>query len=108
MRVLMVCAMNLTYPINFVGHDEWLESGYQLELASGDVVTRDGEVIGTWRAVDYSPDADEEGGCFEFVANGQEAAMFSAAFDFLDFRGSRGLALSTLSRTIREWHEAQG
>lgn len=45
--------MDLIYPINFVGHDEWLNSGYATELARGDVITRDGEIIGSWRVADY-------------------------------------------------------
>lgn len=99
--------MDLIYPINFVGHDEWLNSGYATELARGDVITRDGEIIGSWRVADYSPEADDEGGRYEFVADGHDSPMFAEAFAFLDHRSSRGLALSTLSRTIREWHDAQ-
>ena len=101
--------MDLIYPINFVGHDEWMKSGYALSLAGGDVITRYGEVLGTWRVVDYDPEAepgvDDESGRYEFVANGQADAMFSEAFAFIDYRTSRGLALSKLTRTIREWHE---
>lgn len=102
--------MELIYPINFVGHDEWMENGYALSRSSGDVITRDGEVLGTWRVVDYDPEAepgvDDESGCYEFVLNEQVNAMFSEHFSFLDYRVSRGLALSKLIRTIREWHEA--
>ena len=98
--------MDLIYPINFVGHDEWMKSGYSFDLAGGDVITRDGEVLGSWRVVDYDPEADDEGGRYEFVANGQDAVMFAEAFAFLDYRTSRGLALSTLTRAIKEWHEA--
>jgi len=32
--------------------------------------------------------------------------MFAEAFAFLDYRTNRGLALSTLTRAIKEWHEA--
>jgi hypothetical protein len=99
--------MDMIYPINFIGHDEWMQSGYSLDLAGGDVVTRDGEVLGSWRVVDYNPDADNEGGRYEFVLIGQEVAMFEEEFAFLDFRGSRGLALSTITRSIKEWLEAQ-
>ena len=101
--------MDLIYPINFVGHDEWMQSGYALSLAGGDVITRYGEVLGTWRVVDYNPEAepgvDDESGRYEFVANGQADAMFSEWFAAIDYRTSRGLALSKLTRTIREWHE---
>lgn len=98
--------MDLIYPINFVGHDEWMESGYALNLAGGDVITREGEVLGKWRVVGYDPEADEEGGRYEFILDGQAGIEFSEEFAFLDFRVSRGLALSNLTRTIKEWHEA--
>lgn len=103
----MVLGMDLTYPINFIGHDAWMASGYSLDLAGGDVITRDGEVLGNWRVVDYKPEADDEGGRFEFLLNGEDVVKFSEEFAFLDFRGSRGFALSKLTRTIREWHEGQ-
>ncbi len=104
--------MELTYPINFVGHEEWLDSGYAVNLASGDVITRDGEVLGTWRALGYDlkaePGVDDEGGRYEFIVEGQNDPMFSEGFADLDYRVSRGFALSNLTRTIRDWHESQG
>ena len=103
----MLHRMDLIFPINFVGHDEWMKSGYALHLAGGDVITRDGEVLGTWRVVEYDPEADDESGRYEFVLGGQDVVMFSEEFAFLDYRTSRGLALSTLTRAIRDWHEAQ-
>lgn len=103
----MLHLMNMIYPINFVGHDEWMKSGYALDLARGDVITRDGEVLGSWRVVDYDPSAEDEGGRYQFVPDGHDVAMIVEAFAFLDYRASRGLALSTLTHAIREWHEAQ-
>lgn len=103
----IVSGMELPYPINFIGHDEWMASGYSRDLAGGDVITRDGKVLGTWRVVDYDRDKDDEGGCFEFLLNGEDTVKFAEGFAFLDIRGSRGFALSTLSRAIREWHEGQ-
>lgn len=100
--------MDLIYPINFIGHDEWMASGYAYDLAGGDVITRDGEVLGTWRVVEYDPDKDDEGGRYEFLLHKQDAVKFSAEFAFLDVRMSRGFSLSTLTREIRDWHEAQG
>lgn len=97
--------MDLIYPINFVGHDEWMESGYALDLAGGDVITRDGEFLGTWRVVDYDPTSEDEGGQYEFIVDGQTNVMFSEDFAFLDVRVSRGRALQILNRTIRVWHE---
>ncbi|WP_435257541.1 hypothetical protein ACSBLW_15720 [Thioclava sp. FR2] len=100
--------MELLYPINFIGHDEWLESGYSLDLANGDVVTRDGEVLGSWRVVDYDPSRDDEGGRFEFVPFGEDVVKFSTEFASLNIRASRGFALSNLTRSIKEWRETQG
>jgi len=97
--------MDFIYPINFVGHDEWMASGFELELASGDVITRDGEVLGTWRVVGYDPEDEYGSGQFEFVKDGQDVEKFVEAFAMLDVRASRGFALSNLTRTIKEWHE---
>ena len=99
--------MDLIYPINFVGHDEWMESGYALKLAGGDVITRDGEVLGVWRVVAYDPQADDAGGRYEFITDGQEVVTLSEDFAFLGVRTSRGLALSILTRAIREWQETR-
>ncbi len=99
--------MDLIYPINFVGHDEWMRSGYELRLAGGDVLTRDGEVLGVWRVVAYDPEDDDEGGQYEFILNGQDVVKFSEEFALLDVRASRGFALSNLTRAIREWQETQ-
>ena len=82
-----------------------MRSGYALNLAGGDVLTRHGEVLGVWRVVAYNPEADDEGGRYEFILNGQELVMFSEEFAFLDFRTSRGLALSNVTRAIKEWQE---
>jgi hypothetical protein len=99
--------MDLIYPINFVGHDEWMRSEYALELAGGDVITRDGEILGVWRVVAYDPEAGDEGGRYEFILNGQDVVKFSEEFAFLDIRVSRGFALSTLTRALKEWQETQ-
>jgi hypothetical protein len=99
--------MDLIYQINFVGHDEWMASGYALELACGDVITRDGEVLGTWRVVDYDPEDEYSSGRFEFVKDGQNVAKFVEDFAMLDVRTSRGFALSNLTGVIREWHGAE-
>jgi hypothetical protein len=99
--------MKLIYPINFLGHEEWMNSGYAFDLAGGDVITRYGEVLGAWRVVDYDPEAEDEGGRYEFVVDGQDVVMFAEEFAFLDYRSSRGLAMSTLTRAIKEWHEAR-
>lgn len=97
--------MDLIYPINFVGHDEWIDSGYEPKLAHGDVVTHDGEVLGSWRAVDYDSKDEYSSGRFEFILNGASAVKFSEDFAMLDVRTSRGFALSNLTRAIRAWHQ---
>lgn len=97
--------MELIYPINFIGHDEWIHGGYDPGLAQGDVITRDGEVIGSWRAVGYDPNDEYSSGRFEFIPSGEDTARFTEEFASLDIRMSRGLALSNLTRTIREWYE---
>lgn len=99
--------MNLIYPINFVGHDEWMKSGYARDLAGGDVITRHGEILGFWRAVEYDADDDNKGGRYDFLADGSDEVMFAEDFAFLDYRTSRGFALSTLTQRIRDWHEHQ-
>lgn len=103
----MLVYMELIYPINFVGHDEWIESEYALHLAGGDVITRDGEVLGSWRVVEYAPEDDQSSGRYEFVLDGQDVALLTGEFAHLDYKVSRGFVLSTLTREIREWHEAQ-
>lgn len=99
--------MDLIFPINFIGHNEWMESGYALALASGEVVSRDGEFLGKWRVVNYKPEEYDSGGCYEFIKDGQTEVMFQRQFGILDSRGSRGFALSEITRDIKEWHENQ-
>lgn len=99
--------MKLIYPINCVGHDEWLNSGYNPTLAKGDVVTSDGELLGTWRAVGYDKQDEYPCGRFEFVPYGEKGAKIVEAFAMLDARVHRGFALSQFSRAILEWHESQ-
>ena len=103
----MLGPMKLPYLINFIGHDVWLESEFKPDLASGDVITRDGEVLGVWRVVDYNPEDDDAGGRYEFVLSGQDVAIFTQEFSHLDDRFSRGIALSRLTRAISEWYENQ-
>jgi len=103
----MLHRMDLIYPINFAGHDEWVKCGYAFDMAKSDVITRDGEVLGSWRVVEYDPEADDEGGRYEFVLDGRDVAMLAEEFASLDYRMSRGFALSKLTRAIKEWHEAQ-
>jgi hypothetical protein len=82
-----------------------MDSGYEPKLAHGDVITRDGEVLGSWRVVDYDHKDEYSSGRFEFNLNGEIAVKFAEDFAMLDVRTSRGFALSNLTRTIREWHE---
>ena len=86
--------MELTYPINFVG----FENGD----VSGEVITRDGEFLGNWT---FTKDEAKDTGAFHFVVDGESEPLFSEGFAFLDSRLKTGLALSTICRSIREWHE---
>lgn len=96
----------MIYPVNFVGHVEWIKSDYALNIASGVVITREGDVLREWRVGAYDLKADDEGEQYDFIIDGQAGVMFLEEFSFLNFRASRGLALSNLRWTIREWHEA--
>lgn len=93
--------MNLIYPINFIGHDEWMQNEYSPNPASGDVVTRDGEVLGAWHVFAD----DQDGGRYEFIPDRKSEPLFVEEFASLDSPISRGLALSNITRAIREWHE---
>lgn len=101
--------MSLIFPINFIGHDEWSDSGYDHNLAAGEVVTRDGELIGRWQVTDNDPNAEygEEDGRYEFTPQGEDAATITEEFAHLDFRISRGFALSNITRAIRDWYDAE-
>ncbi|MZR13733.1 hypothetical protein GQE99_11970 [Maritimibacter sp. DP07] len=98
--------MELVYPINFIGHDKWMQSVYDPRLSQGDVITRDGEVIGAWRALGYDPNDEYSAGLFEFTAFGEDSATFTERLAMLGVLMSRGFALSKLSRTVRDWYEA--
>jgi hypothetical protein len=100
--------MELRYSINLVGHDKWMESGYALDCAEGDVITKDGEFIGRWRVAEYDPTLDDDGGQYEFIEDGHAVPKFVEGFAFLDFRGSRGLAMTKLLESIGEWHDKGG
>ena len=99
--------MDLIFPINFVGHAEWMDSGYDPKMANGDVITRDGEVVGTWRVVDYDHKDEYSSGRFEFFPTGERVVKFAEGFAMLDVRTSRGLALSNLTRTIKDWNDTR-
>lgn len=89
--------MKLTYPINLIG----LENG----ASSGDVVTRDGEYLGTWMLV---VDEVADSGEFQFFVDGDKEPKFSEYVSFLDSRTNRGMAVSNLCGTIRQWRDEDG
>lgn len=97
--------MDMIYPIDFVGHQEWMDSGYEPRLAHGDVITRDGEVLGSWRVVNYDHKDEYSSGRFKFVSDGEANAKFAEDFAMLNVRTSRGYALSNLTRAIRDLYE---
>lgn len=69
------------YPINLVGYPE---------EAEGDVVTRDGEVLGRWRVSD-----DETLEVVEFIPNGSDGVLFEEH------------SIGLLCAAIRDWHEGR-
>lgn len=69
------------FPINLIGYPDALE---------GDVITRDGEVIGRWRS---SGDGALE--FVDFLPDGADDVLFSEHF------------VGLLCQRIREWHQAQ-
>ena len=100
--------MDYIYPINLEGHEDWLESGYDEQYAGGDIVTNDGEVIGTWLVEKFTAGDLDAGGRYEFRPNGSDDAVISEGIGILDSRVSRGLALIDFVNAIRAWHKDQG
>ncbi|WP_299919724.1 hypothetical protein [uncultured Roseobacter sp.] len=88
--------MELTYPINLVGADDG--------AARGDLLTRHGEFLGTWI---LERDEGEETGIFYFIADGETEPMLTEEIAFLSSGMRMGLAMSSLCRSIREWHDQQ-
>jgi hypothetical protein len=88
--------MELTYPINLIGFEDG--------SPSGDVLTRDGEYLGTWT---FAKDENNETGVFRFVADGESGPKFSDSVVFLSSGMLTGMAMSKLCRSIRDWHEEQ-
>jgi hypothetical protein len=88
--------LELKYPINLMGAEGGAEKG--------DVVTRDGEFLGTWS---FDKDEAEETGVFHFTAFGEAEPTFSEGVAFLTSGMLTGLAMSNLCRSIREWHDGQ-
>ena len=70
----------MKYPINLVGFEGGADSG--------DVVTHEGEYLGTWRF-----DGCEEFEQHEFIPDGETEPIFSDHF------------IGLLCRRIAEWHE---
>jgi hypothetical protein len=88
--------LELKYPINLMGAEGGAEKG--------DVVTRDGEFLGTWS---FDKNEAEETGVFHFAPCGETEPKFSECVAFLTSGMLTGLAMSNLCRSIRDWHEGQ-
>lgn len=73
------------------------------------MITRDGELIGRWQVTYCDPNGEygEEDGRYEFTPQGESFATITVEFAHLDFRISRGLALSNITRAIRDWYDAE-
>ena len=88
--------MELQYPVNLIGIED--------DAESGEVLTRYGEYLGTWR---FAKDEQEEIGVISFTKNGDAEPIFSEGVPFLDSGMLTGMAMSKLCRAINEWHEAE-
>ena len=86
--------MELTYPINFIGYEDG--------DTTGEVVTRHGECLGKWT---FTKDEENETGAFHFVVDGETDPQFTEGIGLLSSGRLTGLALSTICRSIRVWHE---
>lgn len=93
--------MELRYPINLIGVTEG--------ETSGDVLTQDGEFLGTWALTENPIEGDpdgEQGGVLKFIADSQDHEMITREFAPLGSGMLRGLAMSELCADIRKWHES--
>lgn len=88
--------MELPYPINLMGIDD--------EASDGDVLTREGEYLGTWTLIRDEPD---DGGVLHFVEDGKSEPLFSEAILILSSGVHFGRAMSNLCASVRRWHESQ-
>ncbi len=88
--------VELRYPINLMGAEDGAENG--------DVVTRDGEFLGTWS---FDKNEAEETGTFHFTADGEAEPKFSESVPFLTSGMLTGLLFFQADDGIRDWHEGQ-
>lgn len=90
--------MDLVYPINLVG--------FEVTDAGGDVVTRDGEYLGTWSFTVRQEDG-EELGALAFTADGSGESMFMIDVGSIEHTFGVGFALSEMHALIKKWHQSQ-
>ena len=86
--------MELKYPINLIG----LEEG----ATTGEVLTSYGEYLGVWVFIVSECD---ESSFFQFTAHGENEPLFIERVGVLDSGMLKGLAMSKLCSSIRDWHE---
>jgi hypothetical protein len=86
--------MQLIYPINLVGYEEG--------NASGDVITKYGEYLGTWTAIRNS---EGDVTSFQFIALGEEAPRYSQRVSLPGSGLHVGLALREICIDVGAWHE---
>ena len=84
------------YSSNFVG----FEGG----ATSGDVITRNGEFLGTSA---FATDEEAESGMFHFIADGNSDPVFSSLVPLLGSGMLTGMAMSDTCSSIRDWHDDQ-
>ena len=87
--------MELDFPINLIGYGDE-------NTSSGEVWTKHGEFLGTWKFVE---DEKEETAVFHFIADGEAEPMFSEGVAISYSRMHLGVALRELTQAIRNWHE---
>ncbi len=95
------------YKINLIDHERWVSTGYKRSFSWGLVLNDAGQELGFWRVVQYNPNLDTEGGCYEFSLEKTGPAIVSQEFAFLDSEINRGIALSEFAAKISDWLKAQ-
>lgn len=96
------------YPINLVGIDEHRhdEDPALKRAYSGDVITREGEIIGQWKVSETWLEGMGTGyGKLEFWPEGHDAALFNEEIGVISSGVHYGMAMSDICRDIREWYE---
>jgi hypothetical protein len=90
--------MELEYPINLVG--------FEVADAAGEVITRDGEYLGTWSFA-VRQDNGEDLGELSFTPDGAIETLFVVDVGSIETSFGIGFALSEMHALIKNWHQTQ-